>query len=211
MLERPGLLPPVLALALVLAGGSLAAQTMSSTDTMPIRVRGEISGVEAGRVTVQNRDGGVTELKLAPDAKVFTLTPTDAKSVATEAFIGAAGASEQKERIKAAVVVVYPQGATGESSDYLTWDLTPDSTMRNGVVRSVESGPDGQVVALSYPQGGSTVVIPPEATVMALAQADHNLLRKGAQIFVPSAEKGSDGSLEADMVAVGTDGFKPPL
>lgn len=211
MLQRPGLLSPAVALALVLGAENLAAQTMSSTDTMPVRVRGEISGVEAGRVTVRNHDGGTTELRLAPDAKVFTLAPADAKSVATEAFIGAAGASEQKERIKAAVVVVYPQGGAGESSDYLTWDLTPDSTMRNGVVRSVESGPDGQIVGLSYPQGGSTVVIPPDATVMSLAQADHGLLRQGAQIFVPSAEKGSDGSLEADMVAVGKDGFRPPL
>jgi len=179
-------------------------------DVTPVRVRGEIAGVSANSVTVKT-GSGESKLELAPDAKVFVLTPANAEAVATETVIGAAGTQPQKERVKAAVVVIYSQGSAGTSDDYLTWDLKPDSTMRNGVVRSVENGPEGRVVTLSYPQGGATVVIPPDATVMTLAQADHGLLKKGAHIFVPSAEKRSDGTFMVDMVAVGKDGFEPPL
>lgn len=46
---------------------------------------------------------------------------------------------------------------------------------------------------------------------MAATPADQKMLKKGAHIFVPSAEKADDGSLTADMVAVGADGFDPPL
>jgi len=211
MLGRLGSFPPVIALALVLGAGNVAAQNMTKQDAQPVHVRGEISGIETGHLTVQTRDGGTERVVLAPDVKIFTLTPAKADAVEMETSIGAAGVQQQKERIKASVVVIYPQGSAGTSNDYLTWDLTPDSTMRNGIVRSVENGPDGRVVSLSYPQGGATVVIPAEATVMALQQADKSLLKKGAQIFVPSAEKGSDGALTAEMVAVGKDGFKPPL
>jgi hypothetical protein len=205
MLGRSVLSSSVIALGFFLYVGNAFAQ-----DAAPVRVRGEIAGISANSVTIKT-GSGESKLELAPDAKVFVLAPANAEAVATEAFIGAAGPQPQKERVKAAVVVVYSQGSAGTSDDYLTWDLTPDSTMRNGVVRSVENGPDGRVVSLSYPQGGATVVIPPEATVMTLTQADHALLKKGAHIFVPSAEKRSDGTFMADMVAVGKDGFKPPL
>jgi hypothetical protein len=212
MSKRPGLISPAVALVLAVGAGTAVAQTttMTTKDTQAIRVQGEISGIEANHLTVKTSNGE-TKLMLGPNAKVLSLAPSNAEAVASETFIGAAGASEKEETIKAAVVVIYPKSSSGESSDYLTWDMTPDSKLRNGTVRSVENGPDGRVVALSYPQGGSTVVIPPGATVMAASPSDQKMLKKGAHIFVPSAEKAGDGSLTADMVAVGTDGFDPPL
>jgi hypothetical protein len=216
MSNRPGLLPSAVALALAIGAGTAAAQTQPTTmadkDAQPIRVQGEIAGIEAGRITVKTSKGE-TRLMLAPNAKILSLAPSNAEAVASEAFIGAAGASEKEETIKAAVVVIYPKSPSGgnESEDYLTWDLKPDSKMRNGTVRSIDNGPDGRIVGLSYPQGGSTVVIPPGAAVMAATPADQKMLKKGAHIFVPSAEKADDGSLTADMVAVGADGFEPPL
>jgi len=180
-------------------------------DAQPIRVQGEITGVEASRLTVRTRDGGEQRFALSPDVKVFTLAPAKADAVAMESSIGASGEQQQTERIKASIVVIYPQGSAGTSEDYLAWNLAPEGTMRNGVVRSVENGPDGRIVGLSYPQGGATVVIPTDASVMTLVQADKSLLKKGAQIIVPSAEKGSNGDLTAEVVAVGKDGFKPPM
>jgi len=138
MLNRTGFIPPAVALAFAISAGTAAAQTMTKMDAQPLRVQGEISNIESNRMTVKTRDGE-QRLVLAPDVKVLSLSPSTADAVAVEAFIGTAGVPEQNEKIKAAVVVIYPQGSTGESGDYLTWDLKPDTAMRNGIVRSVEN------------------------------------------------------------------------
>jgi hypothetical protein len=211
MLDRLWMFPPAAALALALGVGIAAAQTtMTPQSQQSTHVQGEISGIDANRLTIKTREGE-TRLRLAPDARILTLSPSNAEAVALESFIGTAGIAEKEERVRAKVVVIYPQGSTGEANDYLTWDLTPESTMRQGIVRSVETGLDGRVVALSYPQGGSTVLIPPDASVMLAKQADQKMLRKGVHIFVPSVKTGQDGSMTADMVAIGERGFNPPL
>jgi hypothetical protein len=206
MVVRLGLLPPAVALALALCSATAAAQ-----DAQPARLVGEISSVEANNLVVKTSDGKEARLELGQDTKVFALSPAKAEVVAAEAMIGASGPQQQKERIRADIVVVYPPASAGASEDYLTWDTSPETAMRSGVVRSVENGPDGRIVSISYPQGGATVVIAPEAKVMALEPADRSLLKKGAHIYVPSAKKRPDGSMAAAAVVVGKDGFKPPL
>ncbi|EWY41822.1 hypothetical protein N825_23575 [Skermanella stibiiresistens SB22] len=214
MSKRLGLASSRIAVGLTLAvaAGTAAAQTttMTTKADQPVTVQGEISGIEANHLTVKTRDGE-TRLTLASDARILSLTKSNAEAVASDSFIGAAGTSEKEEMIKAKVVVIYPKGSSGVSDDYLTWDMSSDSKMRNGTVQSIENGPDGRVIGLKYPQGGATVIIPSSASVMAAAPADRKTLKKGDHIFVPSADKADDGSLSTDMVAVGADGFDPQL
>jgi hypothetical protein len=207
MIARISSICPTIAIMLALGTGAVA-QTMTDKDEKPVHVQGEISKIQENRITIKTAEGE-TQLALAPDAAIFNLSPATANAVAIETSIAVAGPAAQEEKITAKVVVIYPQGSSGESENYLTWDLTPDSTMRNGVVREVRDEPDGRVVGLSYPQGGATVVIPPGATIVTATKADRKSLRTGAHVFVPSAEKGDGGALEADVVAVGEDGFKP--
>ncbi|QQP93063.1 hypothetical protein IGS68_28290 (plasmid) [Skermanella sp. TT6] len=207
MIARISITSPAIAIILALGTGALA-QTMTDKDEKPVHVQGRISSIDENRITITTSHGE-TDLTLAPDVTFYSLSPASPDSVTTEASIAVAGPAAQEEKIMAKVVVIYPQGSSGESGTYLTWNLTPDSMMRNGVVREIHDEPGGRVVGLSYPQGGATVVIPPDATILTASQTDMEALREGAHVYVPSAERGSGGTLEAEMIAVGENGYEP--
>jgi hypothetical protein len=79
--------------------------------------------------------------------------------------------------------------------------------MRTGVVETVESSAEGQVVSIKYPQGGATFLIPEDAAIATLQAADTNTLSKGAQVIAPAADKTGDGKYTAEAVAVAKEGF----
>jgi hypothetical protein len=204
------LLPRVAGSALLLATASWGAAMAS--DATPVRVRGQIASVEGRQITVQNRDGGgTTRLELSGDAKILGMVPIQPDAIGEDATVGAAAVKQPDGRMKALVVVVHPGNIGGAGEGYLTWDLTPDSTMVQGEVREAKSGPDGRVLQIYYTQAGATVVIPPGTPVVKLEPGDPALLKQGATVFIPNAEKGSGDTLSAEFVAVGKDGYAPPL
>jgi hypothetical protein len=194
-----------LALLLLAGSGAMAAEEN------PVRVRGQVASVEGRQLTVQNRDGGTTRLELAPEAKILGMVPIQADAVGKDASVGAAAVKQPDGRMKALLVVVHPGNIGGPGEGYLTWDLTPDSMMVQGEVREAESGPDGRVLQIYYTQAGNTVVVPPGTPVVKLEPRDASLLKKGASVFVPNAEKGPGDALTAELVAVGEGGFEPPM
>ena len=203
-----------LVLALAGVGGS-AAQTAAQT-AAPAQVRGEIASVDGRSVTVQTREGEVARLELAADGKIYGMAPAKAEAIVTDSTIAAAGLPEKQggnERLRALVVVIFPASMTGSGAGegYFTFDATPDSAMRTGDVSKSEAGEGGRVVTIRYPQGGATIVIPPDAKVVMLEPGDAGLLKKGGHVFVPTAERQPNGSFAVSMVAVGKDGFTPPM
>lgn len=210
MTVRLGPLSRAVGLVLLLAATSGTAAM--AADATPVRVRGQVAAVEGRRVTVQNRDGGTTKLELGPDAKILAMVPIQPDAVGEDATVTAATVRQPDGRAKALLVVVQPGNIGGPAEGYLTWDLTPDSTMVQGEVREAQSGPDGRVIQIYYTQAGATVLIPPGTPVVRLEPGDTGLLAKGAAIFVPNAEQAAGGdALSAQLVAVGKDGFAPPM
>ena len=198
-------------LVLALAAGGAAAQTAA-----PTQVRGEISSVDGRTVTVQTREGEVAKLELAADGKIFGMVPAKAEAITTDATIAAAAVPEKEggnERLRAQVVVIFSDSmkGAGAGEGYFTFNVTPESAMRTGDVAKSEAGEGGQIVTIRYPQGGATIVIPPDAKVVTLEPGDASLLKKGGHVFVPTAERQPNGSLAVSMVAVGKDGFTPPM
>jgi hypothetical protein len=172
-----------------------------------VRVRGSIASVEGKTLSIQTQDGATAELQLANDAQVYQLSPAKADAIKPEMVLGAAGKGESGERITAVMVVIYPETTKGEGEGYLTFDLTPDSTMRTGVVKTVEDSSEGKVVSITYPQGGATFLIPSNATVAALESTDASALKQGAQLIAPAADQAGDGKYTAEAVAVAKEGF----
>ena len=206
MTRRLRLLSRAMALALAFVATDAAAQQAPS-----VQVRGEVSSVDGRQLTIQTGDGQVVRVGLAPDARIFAMAPAKAEAIGPEAVVGVVGPSRTDERITASTVVIFPDALNGPSEGYFTWDPDPDSTLRHGSVRSAEAGPQGRVITLAYPQGGATAVIPPEAAVVTLEPGDPSLLRQGANVFIPSAERHQDGSFAAGALAVGRNGFVPPM
>jgi hypothetical protein len=208
MIERLGPRTRAAGLALLMLTTAGAA---AAADANPVRVRGEVASVEGRRLTVQTRDGGTTRLELSPGAKILGMAPIQADAVGEDASVGAAAVKQPDGRMKALLVVVHPGGIGGPGEGYLTWDLTSDSTMVQGEVREATDGPDGRVLQIYYTQAGNTVVVPPGTPVVKLEPGDEGLLKKGATVFVPNAEKGPGDTLTAELVAVGKDGYAPPM
>ncbi len=87
------------------------------------------------------------------------------------------------------------------------WDLTPESTMTNATVYTAEAATDGRALTLRYPEGEKTVVMLPQAPVVSLESGNARLLRSGGHVFVLSAARRPDGTLSANVVAIGQDGL----
>ena len=82
--------------------------------------------------------------------------------------------------------------------------------MTNANVEAVVTAKDGQVLTLKYKDGEKKIVVPPGIPIVTYAAGDASELKPGARIFVGSAKKLPDGTLEAARVSVGR-GVAPPM
>lgn len=180
-------------------------------DKQPVRLSGEITGVDGRTVSLMTEGAGAAKVELAEGASVFEVVRAGPDAVDTDAILAAAGPMAEQERIKATAVLLFPEELKEAGEGYLVPDAAPGSAMRQGAVRSVEDGPEGRVVTIYYPQAGATVVIPPDAPVMRLEPGDAGLLEKGARLIVPAAEKTGDGAYAAEAVAVARKGADLPM
>lgn len=201
-----------LALTAALLAGSATLASAAETKAQ-VRVKGEVSSVDGRQITVQTQQGESARVELAPDAKIYGLSAAKPEAIATDSIVSAAGIpeKEKKEAYKAVTVVIYPKDLGGTTGGYLSWDAAPDTAMTNGVVQAVKDEGGARVVSLYYPQGGSTLTVGPDAKVMMLQAGDQAMLKKGAHIFVPTAEKRSDGTYTAQAIVAGKDGYVPPM
>jgi hypothetical protein len=196
----------VLGLTVALSAASAAAQDASS-----VRVRGEITNIDGQLLTVRTREGTTERVELAPDAKVLAVVPSELGAIAPGTFVGTAAVPRPDGRLMALEVVVFPEAMRGTGEGHYGWDLAPESTMTNATVYAAEAATDGRALMLRYPEGEKTVVVPPQAPVVSLEPGDVSLLRPGGHVFVPSAKRGPEGILSANVVAVGKDGLVPPM
>ncbi|HEX6011725.1 MAG TPA: hypothetical protein VFY87_07975 [Geminicoccaceae bacterium] len=206
MFARLVMVSCILGSALALAAGAAAAQ-----DGAPVRVRGQVAGVDGRTLTVQARDGATERVELAADATILGVVPAELHAIVPGTFVGTAAVPQPDGRFTALEVVVFPETMRGAGEGRYAWDLTPESTMTNATVHAAEAEANGRVLTLRYPEGETTVVVPEDAPVVGLEPGDASLLRPGSHVFVPAAARGPDGTLSAKAIAVGKDGLVPPM
>jgi len=189
----------LLLLALLLAPALALAQSN-------VRVRGTITAIDAGVMTVKSRDGQDLTLKLADDLGVVAakaMTLADLKPgdyVGVTAVRGADGAPVAREVHTIARTV--PEG-------HGPWDLEPGSTMTNATIDAPVAASGNRELTLKYKGGSQTIRIPDGIPIVTQVPADRSYLKPGEYVFV-SARKEPDGSLTALRVQVSKDGVKPP-
>ena len=205
-------LPPLprsvaLALALVAAAPAVAP----AQDTPPVRVRGEIAGVDGDLLTITARDGSTVRVRLAPEHRVTAVLPAELEAVEPGTFVGTAAVPQPDGRLRALELVIFPEPMRGVGEGHYPWDLAPESSMTNATVAATVSEAKGEVLTLTYPDGEQTIVVPPEAPIVTLAPGDDGLLKPGNHVFIGRASAQPDGTLTAESVAVGKDGLVPPM
>ncbi len=195
--------------ALLLALPEIAA-AQGTAPAPPVRVRAEIVKLEGTVLHLKDRQGAAVSVKLADNFAVSSLSKADIGDIKPGTYVGTAAIPQSDGSLKAIEVLIFPDAMRGTGEGHRPWDLTPESTMTNATVDSSVSQVNGRTLTLKYKDGSKTIVVPPEAPIVAMGPGSADMLKPGSHVFI-IANKQPDGSLAAARVTVGKDGLVPPM
>ena len=197
----------VACLAFVIAGSAMA----QAPQTPPTRLRGSISAIDDKTVTVATREGTTAKVNLADNWGVLLVVPVTMADIKENSFVGVASLKGADGTLNALEVLVFPENMRGVGEGHYPWDLKPESLMTNATVAKLASAPSGQTLTLTYKGGGTqTIVVKPGTPIVTFQPGTKADAKVGAKLLV-TATKDADGSLKAGRLAVGKDGFTPPM
>ena len=222
--------PLLAATALAVCAAGASAQT---------RIRGTVSSISDNAITVHTNAGKDMTVALSDSTHYVTVKKSSLSAIDKNTFIGTA-TKTIGSRLVALEVVVFPDSMRGTGEGHYAWDKLPDttlsgggkvaSTMTNGTVTSDKSaGSPGKVATtmtngtvsteagsggatqlnVTYKGGHKHILVPPTAPIVMLAPGSKSDVATGDTVFVAEAKGAS--SPTAGVVAVGTDGVKPPM
>jgi hypothetical protein len=194
------------AFALLFAASIAPTQAQS-----PVRVRGTILSVNGDTLSTEARPGGLTQVKLADDARVLTLDRKTLADVKQGTFVGVTAMPEPDGSQKAVEIHIFPEAMRGTAEGHYPWDLMPKSTMTNGNIESQVVSNDGQKLVMKYKDGEKTIIVPPETQVVMFAAASKADIKAGEKFFVPRGKRSGDGGVEAGIIVIGSHGVDPPM
>ena len=225
--SRRWLLAPVVAL---LAASPVLAEA-------PPRVRGVVTGVDSGTVTVKERDGSIVILKTSSGTSYAYVVPSALDEVKVNDFVGTAVKGAPSSMVAVELAIIPENMRAGRISLY-GWDALPDPTapdasdttstsminglvseeapaapeltkadMTKGVVSAEKGGAAGRALTVTYDGGSKRFQI----TVPPNAPVVRYVLadRSILTIGVPVMIKTNPGN-QADLVTVGKD-VTPPM
>jgi hypothetical protein len=184
---------------------ALAQGMMQQTQAAPppVRVRGTITGVDGGVLTVKARDGAEMKLKLADNAPVNEIVKASLADVKTGAYVAVTGMPQPDGSQKALAVYIFPEAQRGLAEGFRPWDFAPNSTMTNATVDTQVAANDGQTLTVKYKDGEQKVLVTPATEITVAARKSAADLKPGRKILVMAAKKLPDGTLEAPNLSFG--------
>ena len=220
-----------LAILLGLLAGPQAVQAAPQIE----RVRGTIETVGADTVSIRTLDGQTEAVALTPQTRYASLVRSSLSAITDGSFIGTATKGDDPPT--ALEVHIFPESMRGTGEGHRDWDTIPDtlaggarvkSAMTNGTVRAgpgagprVRSAMTNGTVASRAGAGGATtlvvtygkdqsltILVPPQAPIVAYEPADRAIVQAGGKVFLTAERDGA--TLTALRVAVGKDGLVPP-
>ena len=191
-----------IAAATVLVGMLLSAPAFAQA-----HVRGTLTAVKDGTISVQTAKGGTESIKLASDAGLFLVTPADMSAIQSGKFVGITSFEEGGKRV-AREVHVFDESLRGLAEGHYPWDLeAKPNMMTNANIAKVEEVGTDRVLMLNYKGGEQKITIPTSATVVSFVKAPADQLAIGRKVFIVMKKDGS----EASAVVIGAEGVKPPM
>jgi hypothetical protein len=193
-------------IALVFAACATTAYAQQSS-----RLRGTIVAVDGNVITV-NALGTNTKVTLTEPLRVSLVIKADISKIVSGTFIGTAALPQPDGTLRAQEVTIFPEDRKGVTREgFGPYDLTPQSTMTNAMVSTVDvDRVDGRTLLLKYPDGEKRLVIPANAPIVTFVPGDKTAIVVGAHVILTAA-KNADGSFSAGSVSVGKDGLVPPM
>ena len=170
----------------------------------PGRIRGQIEKTDGSTLSLKTREGSMLDVKVADDARVAALVKASLADIKNDSFIGVAGMPRPDGSIEAFSVHIFLPTQRGVVADrHFNWDAKPGSTMTNAYVESSVTEKDGQAIMVKFKEGEKKIIVTPTTAITAVAPANKDELKPGAQIIIMAADKQPDGSVLAKTLYVG--------
>lgn len=191
----------LLIVALACVGLSTAAQAQSN-----VRLRGNITAVDATTLSIKSRDG--RDLKLALPESVTVSYPRTVRfdEIRDGDLLGATTKTAPNGSEVAIEIHFLPPTANQGQS---TWDLEPNSKMTNAIVQAKVVGTGSREITVQFPGGTQKIVVPDGIPIVRSVPGTRADLKAGEYVFV-AAQSQADGALTALRVQVSKDGVRPP-
>jgi hypothetical protein len=218
---------------LITAGAAALLATGSAFGETPARVRGTITMVDAGSITLKEQDGRVITLKTGAYTTYADVVPSSVEEIKVNDFVGAAvkGAFSALVAVELAII---PDNMRAGRVSFYGWDPLPDPTavqtargatnglvsnvspaptkltetnMTNGVVSAEAGGEGAHALTITYADGSNSfrMTVPPNAPVVRYMLSDRSAVAIGSAVMI----KTNPGD-QAGLVTIGK-GVKPPM
>jgi hypothetical protein len=219
---------------LVIAAAALLTTTPIIGQT-PLRVRGTISAINEGSLTVKERNGRTFVLKTGRYTAYAYVVPSSLEAIKVNDFVGSAVKGQLGSFVAVELAIIPENMRAGRISLY-GWDPLPDPTagrtsemtatsMTNGLVsnvslstRGLANGTNGVVsaekvsaagliVTITYDGGGKwfRIAVPPNAPIVRYVLAKRSAVTIGSAVMIKTNPGGHAG-----LVTVGK-GVTPPM
>jgi hypothetical protein len=183
----------------------------------PARLRGAITAIDDGSLTVKERDGRTFTLKTGPYTAYAYVVPSSLDAIRVNDFVGSAVKGSQGSFVAVEIAIIPENMRAGRISLY-DWDPLPDPTvghssemtatsMTNGVVSAEKVGAAGLTLMVTYDGGtkGFRITVPPNAPIVRYVLSDRSAVAIGSPVMI----KTNPGD-RAGLVTVGK-GVTPPM
>jgi hypothetical protein len=191
------------------AGVVLAFVSTIASAQAPVRVRGEITGLEGNVLSVKTREGKDVKINLPDNVGVSAVKKITINDIKPGDFVGPASRKRPDGSLEAISLQKFPDNLRGVVSEgHGPWDLEPGSMMTNANIANVVQTNNGKELTLEYKGGTQKVTVPANIPMFTTEPGDKSLLKKGAHIFTV-ARPGPDGSLSTQRITVEKDGVRP--
>ncbi|WP_054892929.1 MULTISPECIES: hypothetical protein [unclassified Pseudomonas] len=194
------------AFGLLMAGATVLASAADMPVIKPLR--GVIEDVSSTALTFKTRTGAQQTIGLTDKTGVVRASKADLASIKTDSFVGSAAIPQANGTLKALEVTVFDARLKGSGEGHYGWENADGSTgtMTNGTVGKLSSA-NGRTLTVNYKGGEKQLVVPDDVPIAFVEPGSAAELVKGAKVVVFPAEDGKN----ARGIAVGKDGFQPPM
>ncbi|WP_354311783.1 hypothetical protein [Pseudomonas sp. PvP001] len=188
----------------------LSAAMMASAADMPVvkPMRGTVDGVDNNTLSFTTRSGAHQTIGLTDKTGIRLVSKANIDSIKADSFIGSAATPQADGTLKALEVTVFEPSLKGSGEGHYGWENADGTTgtMTNGTVGKLAQT-NGRTLTVNYKGGEKQVVVPEDVPIAYVEAGKAEQLVKGAKIVVFPADDGKT----ARGVAVGKDGFQPPM
>jgi hypothetical protein len=192
-----------------LAAVSIAmAQPAPAAPPTPQVVRGTVTAVGDGKLTLKTREGKEVVVNLTKTWGVQVTKPIKASDIQPGSFIGTAEMPQADGSGKSLEVHVFPPGVKMGEGHY-GWDLKKGSMMTNGTVNKVSASHKGRALDVTYFTETRHIDVPPKTPIVLITHGDRGLVQPGVKVFLVVAS--TPNGLMSAGVAVGENGKAPPM